>query len=179
MNHQSCRLIHHQQIIVFIYYIKRDILRYNLKIITGTIHHNAHHITRLDLIAALHRLPIHNHAICISRLLDTITRGLLHPVGKEFINTKQLLPLICHKTKMLIHLPAVGSNKHRFVVFIHDPGHISPVRREIFEIEIIFYQIFSIHCLLSFIRKSINPYGYPEKIIKATTPFHPALSLYI
>ncbi len=45
---QSGRFVHHQEVIVFIHYVERDIFGNYFEFIAGPVHHHRNHIVRLD-----------------------------------------------------------------------------------------------------------------------------------
>ncbi len=108
--HEAGRLVYNEQVFVFIHYIERNILGDNFEFISRAIHDDAYNIVRLHLIARLHRLPVHDHTLCIGRLLNSVARCLFHPVNKKLVDTYHLLPLVGYKTEVFIHLPAIGSD---------------------------------------------------------------------
>ena len=114
MYDQACRLIHHQQIIVLIYYIQRDIFGDNLQFPAWAIHHDRNHIQRFHPVITFHRLIVHQDTTHLSRQLDAVTGSAHHTVYQELIHPEQGLPLVRYEAEMLIHLA-----RRCFVFFRH------------------------------------------------------------
>ncbi len=102
MHDKPSRLIHNHNCIILIDHIQWDILRDNLKIVSGTVHHHAHHIQRLHTVVGFYWLSIYEHTACISSLLHPVSGRFFQTSYKELVNPKELLTLIRDKTEMLI-----------------------------------------------------------------------------
>ncbi len=115
MDHESRRLVDDENSLVFIDYIERDILCYYLKFIARTIHHDAHDIVGLHLVARLRGFAVDDYASGVGRLLNTVAGGLLHTVDEKLVDSYHLLALIRHETEMLIELLAVVADIRRLL----------------------------------------------------------------
>ena len=104
MHHQPGRLVDDHQLVILIDDIKWDILRLDGRIVVRTVQHQCNDITRAHLIVAFHRLVIDEDEACISSLLDTIARGVLHMFRHELVYTHRLLPMVYLHAQVLIQL---------------------------------------------------------------------------
>ena len=102
VNHQSCWLVDHEQVIVLIDNVERNIFGQDLKHMTRTIHHHRHHITRLDLITALLRLTIDMDISVVGCTLHTVARCSHYPIDEELIDTYWSLSSVGHKAEMFV-----------------------------------------------------------------------------
>ena len=73
MDNQSRRLVHDKHEVILIDHIDGNIFRYDLKLISRTIHNDAHHIVGFYQITRLDWLTVYYDAFCVSRLLDSVT----------------------------------------------------------------------------------------------------------
>ncbi len=108
MHHQSGWLVYHQQVLVFIHDVERDVFRGDFHLVARTVHHHRHHIARLDAVVGFHCLAVDQYAPRLGCLLDAVARGFLHMVDQEFVYPQQLLPLVGYKPEMLVEIiPAI------------------------------------------------------------------------
>ena len=54
MHHKPGRLVDHEQMLVLVHDVERNILGYYLKLVTRTVHDHAHHIERLHAVVGFH-----------------------------------------------------------------------------------------------------------------------------
>ncbi len=102
MHHKPGRLVDHEQMLVLVHDVERNILGYYLKLVTRTVHDHAHHIERLHAVVGFHRLAVDENTPGIGGLLYAVTRRLLDARHKKLVDTQQLLSLIGYKTEMFI-----------------------------------------------------------------------------
>ncbi len=102
MHHKPGRLVDHEQMLVLVHNVERNVLGYYLKLVTRTVHDHAHYIEGLYTIVGFHRLAVDENASGIGGLLYAVTRRLLDARHKKLVDTQQLLSLIGYKTEMLI-----------------------------------------------------------------------------
>ena len=102
VNHQTCRLVDHEQVIVLIDDVERNIFGQDFKHMTRSIHHHRHHITRLYLVAALLWLAIDMDISVVGCTLNTVARCSHYPINEELIDTYWSLPSVGNKAEMLV-----------------------------------------------------------------------------
>ena len=115
MNHHTRLLIYNHEIIILVHHIERDVFRIYGSIVFRTREHQRHHITRTNLVVALHRLVIHMNIASLGSSLNAVARGMLHVLKEELVNSKLLLTCICHNTEMLIELSVFGLSLFNFL----------------------------------------------------------------
>ena len=104
MYDQPCRFVDHQQIVIFVHDLYRDIFRENLESPRRSCHHNCHNILRFHPVIAFHRFAVCHDTTGIGSRLYPVTRSTEHPVYQEFIHTQQRLPAIGHEAEVFIQL---------------------------------------------------------------------------
>ena len=72
VNYHSGRLVHHQDIVVFVGDVKRDILRDNLRAAAFVGHHKLHDVAWPDNVICLHGLVIDQHIAKFDGLLNPV-----------------------------------------------------------------------------------------------------------
>ena len=105
MNHHTCRLIDHHQVVIFIHHLQRDILWFDGGIIMRTIEHQCDHIARTYLIITFYGFVVNMDETSISSLLNAITARMRLMFRQILIDTHRLLPLVHLHTEVFIELP--------------------------------------------------------------------------
>ncbi len=100
--HQSGRLVDDHQLIVLVNHIKRNVLRFNLGVIVGTVEHQGDDVAGTYLIVALDSLAVDLDETGIGSLLDTVARGVLQVLRHVFVDAYRLLPTVHFHAQMLI-----------------------------------------------------------------------------
>ena len=72
MNAHAGRLIHHQQVFVFVNNVKRNILGYDLILIAGAVHHHRNLVARMHSVIAFHGCAVHTDALSLGGVLDAV-----------------------------------------------------------------------------------------------------------
>ena len=87
MHDKSCRFVNHQQIVILIYNIKRNVLGDNLKLVAWTVHYHLHHIQRFYPVVALYSLAIDKNATRLCSLLHAVAGRFLQTGYQKFVDT--------------------------------------------------------------------------------------------
>lgn len=103
MYDHSGRLVHHEKILVLIYYIQRNILRLNLETFSFIRHYETDDIARTDNQVSLGYLVIHPHISVLYGELHPMS-GSVHKMASHiFIHPQRSLPVIHIHAEMLEH----------------------------------------------------------------------------
>ena len=146
MNHHAGLLVEHQHIIIFIYYVQRNVFRKNLKPAALVRHHKLDHITGTYDIIGLHYLVIHTDIFSLDGKLDTMTRGIFHMGGQILVDSHRYLT--CRNVKAVVfeHLLLFILVCH-FISGLRKIKTVILRRTEIFSRHIIKIKEFLIHLL--------------------------------
>ena len=101
VHHHAGRLVHHQHVIVFIYYIQGNVFREYLQAAALVRHNELDHVARTDHVVGLYGNVVHQHIAHLDGLLHPAPGGVLLVRGNELVYTHRLLPPVGDKTKML------------------------------------------------------------------------------
>ena len=104
MNHQPRGLVQHQHVLVFIYYIQRDIFRHDRIVRRLSVYQNLNHVQRLDFVVGRHRLAVSPHMCGIRCLLDAVARRTACVVHQKLIHAQRSLPAVRHNPESLKQL---------------------------------------------------------------------------
>ena len=94
MNDQTCRFVNHQQIVVLIDDVERNILRRDGEIVRLMIQQHLDNIAGFNAVIGCYRVTIHPHITCVRSRLDTVTAGVGHVLGKVFVYSFLALPFV-------------------------------------------------------------------------------------
>ena len=100
--HHTSTLVDHENLLVLIHNVQRNILGYNSPITLRSVQHKRHHIASLHPVIALYSLAPHHNKASLSSLLDTIATRVAQVVHQKLVHTHRILPGICHYTAMLV-----------------------------------------------------------------------------
>ena len=67
-----CRLVEHQKVVVFIYYVERNVLRQYFKASSLVWHDECHHISRTDDAVCLCDLVVDPYIVLLDGALDAV-----------------------------------------------------------------------------------------------------------
>ena len=98
MHNQSGGLVDNKQLVIFIHYVERDVLRNDVEFVARAVHHKRDDVARLDAVVRLHRFAVGKYAVGFCCLLDTVARSVVDVAHKEFVHTEQVLPLLRDKS---------------------------------------------------------------------------------
>ena len=104
MHYHSGFLIQYKDIVIFIYYIQRNIFRKYLQSSSLIWHDECNDITGTDDIVRLYDLLIDTDILGLYGKLDTMARGVLHMRSKIFVHTHRDLTGSNVEAIMLEHL---------------------------------------------------------------------------
>ena len=86
MHHQTCRLVHHQQMSVFVHHVQRHLLWAKRLALFGGPNFHRQHLTGLDLVRVFeHHLAIQAHTAQGLQLLQITAREFRHQIRQGFI----------------------------------------------------------------------------------------------
>jgi predicted CDP-diglyceride synthetase/phosphatidate cytidylyltransferase len=103
MDHQSCRLVHYQYIIVFISDIERNLFRDYLKATSAVGEDESDDIEGLYTVVSFDYYIVHTDILGIYRQLYPVAGCVLHPCGEIFVYSEKGLPFVYHESEMLKH----------------------------------------------------------------------------
>ena len=103
MNHHSSRFVYDENIIIFIYYIERNVLRHDIHPAAAVRHHETDDIPGTHQQIGLGRLIPHLHISLLDGALDTVAGGVFQMGRHELVDADGLLPGIDIQPKMLEH----------------------------------------------------------------------------
>ena len=102
MHHHAGWLVDEQQLVVFVYNIQGNLLRYYFPIAFWAVEHQCDDVSGLNLVVALYGFAIGLDVSCLGCLLDAIAAGISEVIHQEFVHSHRILPTICHYSAMLI-----------------------------------------------------------------------------
>ena len=100
--HQSSLFVDHDDVVVFVNDIQRNLLRCDVDFPRGIAEHDGDDVVRLHLIVLLHRFVVDKDVACFGSVLNAVTRDVLNMVGQEGVDTFLGLAFVDHDTDMLI-----------------------------------------------------------------------------
>ena len=109
MHHHTCRFVYHQEFVVFINDIERNILCLNGVFVSRSVEHQSDNVFRPYFIVAFYRMVVYMHKTRICRFLNTVATAVLQLVGHKLINAHGHLPLVYNDAQMFVQ-------QSRFVV---------------------------------------------------------------
>ena len=104
VDHQSGRLIDHQEPVILVDDLERHLLGSDLKGHRRTLQSHGDAVERLDLIIRLDRFAIDEDEAGGGCPLDTVAGDLRHHIDEESVDPQRLLPLIRSYGVVLIEL---------------------------------------------------------------------------
>ena len=105
MHAHSCGLVHHQQVVVLIDDVQRDVLGDNLILVARTVHHHRDLIARMHAVVALDGAAVHADALCLGGVLDSVARRSLDALHQVLVYAQQHMSWLHH---IVVVLPVVA-----------------------------------------------------------------------
>ena len=103
MHHHPGGLVHDQHVVVFVDYVKRDVLRQYLHSPAPVGHHEADDVVRAHYVIGLHDLVAHPDVAFLYGSLDAVAGGILEMRGHELVHAHRRLPRVDGQAEMLEH----------------------------------------------------------------------------
>ena len=104
VDHQSGRLIDHQEPVILVDDLERHLLGSDLEGHRWTLESHRDAVERLDLIIGLHRLAVDEDKAGGGCPLDATAGDLRHHIDEKAVDPQRLLPLICGDGVVLVEL---------------------------------------------------------------------------
>ena len=119
MHHHAGRLVHDQKVFIFIYYVKRNVLREHLETTPLVRHDKTYHITRSHYQIRFRRLVIDLYVTVLYRKLHAVA-GRVHQMARHIlVYTERSLSLVHIEPEMLEH-PLLILFRSTFLPFFDD-----------------------------------------------------------
>ena len=103
MHHKACRLVEHKQVVILIYYVKRNVFRQYFQPAPLVRHHECDHIPRPHYAVGLGGLAVDPDVVFLYGELDPVAGSVFHMGGEVFVHPHRRLSLVEFKAEMLEH----------------------------------------------------------------------------
>ena len=104
MNDQAGRFVNHQQVVVFIDDVQRNVFGFDLHAAALVGHHKGDHIARPDLVVGLDDAVVHPHVFGLDGQLDAVAGSVGEVLGQKLVHAQRRLPAVGLQPEMLVHL---------------------------------------------------------------------------